>query len=374
MAHRVAVSDRAILPANVQPKLRRRSRSDGVVAPRRSRRAQPVSPPAEVLSLVSIGAGWQSALDAAQAALAAAARTLPLQELRERSALLRDERAEAAHLLDEVAREHHLQTRFTYLATSSWDAHRLLGLPDGIEACIFNLDGVFVASAAVHAAAWAETFDSFLFARGELVDHPFRPFDRIGDYDRHIHGRPRLEGIRSFLASRGISLPEGELDDPPGRATVRGLANRKASLLLERLQAHPLDAYAGSRQYLEVARAAHVRRAVVSASANARLMLDRAGLGGLIDDCVDGAAMVAEDLHAKPAPDTLLAACRRLDVTPERAAAFETTVSGVAAARAAGFALVVGVAANGNARALRVAGADQVVGALVDLLAEELTA
>ena len=373
MAHRVAVSDVTIRPANVQPKLRRRSRSDGVVAPRRSQRAQPVSPPAEVLSLVSIGAGWQSALDAAQAALAAAARTLPLQELRERSALLRDERAEAAHLLDEVAREHHLQTRFTYLATSSWDAHRLLGLPDGIEACIFNLDGVFVASAAVHAAAWRRPSTRSCSPEATswitLSARSIGSATTTGTFTAGLGSRAyavssRAAGSASPRASStirpGRAGPRSreQEGDPPARAAPGASARRVC----------------GSRQYLEVARAAHVRRAVVSASANARLMLDRAGLGGLIDDCVDGAAMVAEDLHAKPAPDTLLAACRRLDVTPDRAAAFETTVSGVAAARAAGFALVVGVTANGNARALRVAGADQVVGALADLLAEELTA
>jgi HAD superfamily hydrolase (TIGR01509 family) len=341
---------------------------------RRVDRAEQFPAPVEALSLPLLGARWQSALEAAQAALAAAARTLPPEELRGRRSRLDAERLAAARLLDGLARDQNLPAHFAYLTTPPRDLRRLLGLPDRIDACVFTLDGVLVGSATAHAGAWAEVFDSFLFARGERVDRPYRPFDRIADYYEHIHAKPRLEGTRSFLASRGISLPEGELDDPPGTATVRGLANAKAAALLRRLEAHPLEAYAGSRQYLDIARAAHVRRAVVSASANARLMLDRAGLSGLIDACVDGSAMVAERLRAKPAPDTLLAACRRLDVTPAQAAAFETTESGVTAARSAGFALVVGVAANGQARALRAGGADLVTGTLAELVVEELAA
>jgi HAD superfamily hydrolase (TIGR01509 family) len=341
---------------------------------RRVDRAERFPIPVENLSLPILGARWQSALEAAQAALAAAARTLPPEELRGRRSRLDAERLATTRLLDGFARDHHLPARFAYLTTPSRELRRLLGLPDRIDACVFTLDGVVVGSATAHAGAWAEIFDSFLLARGERVDHPYRPFDRTADYYEHIHGKPRLEGTRSFLESRGISLPEGEPGDAPGTATVRGLANAKAAALLRRLEADPLEAYAGSRQYLEIARAAHVRRAVVSASANARLMLHRAGLSGLIDDCVDGSAMVAERLRAKPAPDTLLAACRRLDVAPSHAAAFETTESGVTAARTAGFALVVGVAANGQAQALRAGGADRVAGTLAELLVEELAA
>ena len=341
---------------------------------RRGDRAESFTVPVETLSLPLLGVRWQSALEAAQAALAAAGRTLPHEELRGRRSRLDAERLTAARLLDGLARDHHLPARFAYLTTRSRELRRLLGLPDRIEACVFTVDGVLAGSATAHAGAWAEIFDSFLLARGERVDRPYRPFDRTADYYEHIHGKPRLDGTRSFLESRGISLPEGELDDPPGTATVRGLANAKAAALRRRLEAHPLEAYAGSRQYLEIARAAHVTRAVVSASTNARLMLHRAGLSALIDDCVDGSAMVAERLRAKPAPDTLLAACRRLDVTPAQAAAFETTESGVTAARAAGFALVVGVAANGQAQALGAGGADRVAGTLAELLVDELAA
>jgi HAD superfamily hydrolase (TIGR01509 family) len=340
---------------------------------RRVDRAEQFPVPAETLSLPILGARWQSALEAAEAALSAAARTLPPEELRSRRSRLDAERLAAARLLAGLARDHNLPARFAYLTTPSRELRRLLGLPDRIDACVFTLDGVLVGSAAVHAAAWAETFDAFLLDR-ERADRPFRPFDRNGDYYVHIHARPRLEGVRSFLESRGISLAEGEPDDPAGRATVHGLANRKAAVLLRQLEAHPLTAYAGSREYLEVARAAHVRRVVVSASANARLMLERAGLADLVDDCVDGSAMVAERLRPKPAPDTLLAACRHVGVTPEVSAAFETTRSGVAAARAAGLALVIHIAGNGDTAALGTAGADRVVDGLADVLAEQLAA
>ena len=345
--------------------------------PARTRRGDQVErlrPTVEALSLPVIGARWQSALEAAQAALTAAAGTLPPDELRGRRSRLDAERLAAARLLEGLARDHNLPAHFAYLTTPPRDLRRLLGLPDRVDACVFTLDGVLVGSAAVHAAAWAETFDAFLFDWGEQADHPFRPFNPNSDYYLHIHAKPRLEGVRSFLASRGISLREGDAGDPPGCATVHGLANQKAAALLRRLDAHPLDAYAGSRQYLEVARAAHIRQVVVSASANAWTMLDRAGLASRVDECVDGSAMVAEQLRPKPATDTLLAACRRVGVAPENAAAFETTEAGVAAARAAGFALVVGVAASGHAPALRAAGADRVADGLAELLADELAA
>jgi len=337
--------------------------------------AHTADPPSvlEHLSLPLLAVGWQSAFDAAQSALTAAADTLPAEELRERASRLSAERADAGRLLDGLARDHWAAERFAYLAVSPHDLRRLLGLPDAVSACVVTLDGVLVPSAALHAAAWAKTFDTFLFAQRELADHPFRPFDRSRDY-AHVHARPRRDGVRSFLSSRGISLPEGKSDDPPGSPTVCGLANQKAALLLNRLEAEPLAAYAGSRQYLEVARAAHIRRAVVSASANARLMLERAGLANLVEECVDGNAMVRDALRAKPAPDTLLAACRRLGVAPEHAAAFETTAAGIAAARSAGVAFVVAVASDENAHEHRLAGADVVVSGLADLLADELAA
>jgi beta-phosphoglucomutase-like phosphatase (HAD superfamily) len=239
--------------------------------------------------------------------------------------------------------------------------------PD-VLACVFNLDGVLISSAALHAAAWTETFDEFISRRIDRTGGRFAPFNARIDYYKHMHGRPRLEGVRAFLASRGIRLPEGDPGDQPGTESAHGLANRKRQALLRRLdQAGPM-AFAGSQEYLELARDAGLRRAIVSASANARASLDRSGLAGLIEECVDGNTMAAEDLRAKPAPDTLLAACRQLGVEPQHSAVFETTVAGVAAAKSAGFELIIGVNTDGQAKALREEGADLVIGGLAEFL------
>ncbi len=238
-------------------------------------------------------------------------------------------------------------------------------------ACVFDLDGVLTPSASIHAAAWAVTFDELLARRVEATGErfaPFRPFNRDTDYAEHIHGKPRLEGVAAFLASRGIRLAEGHPDDPPGDATVYGLANRKNELLLERLDREGVTAFAGTQEYLEEARGAGLLLAVVSASANTDKILERAGLAALIDERVDGNTIRSEHLQSKPAPDTLFAACSRLGVEPGRAAAFETTPVGVAAARAAGFGLVIGVDRRGRADMLPPHGADRVVTDLSALL------
>ncbi|HEY8704577.1 MAG TPA: HAD-IA family hydrolase [Gaiellaceae bacterium] len=322
------------------------------------------------VNLETLSASWQVALDAAQAALLSARFALPDQELHERTGRLSGERAQVTHLFEAVAREEHVKARFLRLLVPSWNARRLLGLPPDVVACVFNLDGVLIGSAAVHAAAWAETFDEFISARLERTRGRFTPapFDPGADYDRHIHAKPRLEGVRAFLASRGIRLPEGDPRDPPGTETVHGLANRKNAALLRRLDEHALTAFEGAQHYLEIARDAGVRRAAVSASANTPAILEQAGLADLIEESVDGNTMVAERLRAKPAPDTLLAACRQLGVAPRHAAVFETTPAGVAAARAAGFELVVGVDRTGGAGGLRAAGADVVIPSLAELL------
>jgi HAD superfamily hydrolase (TIGR01509 family) len=194
------------------------------------------------------------------------------------------------------------------------------------------------------------------------------------DYARHIHGKPRLEGVRAFLASRGISLPEGQPGDPAGLETVHGIANRKNQAHLQRLDDHGVTAFEGSRRYLQIARDAGIECAVVSASANTQTILERCGLAGLIDQRVDGNTIVAENLRAKPAPDTLLAACRRLRVDPQHAAAFETTPAGIAAARAAGFRLVIGVGSAGESDALRTEAPDFIVSGPAELLAQKLAA
>jgi HAD superfamily hydrolase (TIGR01509 family) len=258
------------------------------------------------------------------------------------------------------------------LVASPLEAKRLLGLPGDIEACIFNVDGVLVASAAIHADAWKEAFDEFISRRIDETGGTFASFSRRVDYRALIHGRSRIGAVREFLASRGISLPEGTPADEPGTETVHGLANRKNQSLLRRLELHGVSAYDGSRLYLALAHDARLRCGVVTGSTNAATLLERAGLAGLIDDCVDGNAAAAERLLRKPSPDMLLAACRHLGVAPERTAVFETTPDGVVAGRSGGFELVVAVDQEGNAKALRERGADLVVADLGEILEHAL--
>jgi HAD superfamily hydrolase (TIGR01509 family) len=237
---------------------------------------------------------------------------------------------------------------------------------------VFNLDGVLIGSAALHAAARTTTFDEFIWARVERTGGSFVPFDPHTEYQKYMHGKPRHEGVRTFLASRGISLPDGDSQDPPGTETVNGLANRKKEVLLRRIDEQGVSAFQGSRRYLETARAAGLHCAVVSASANTGTILECAGLAPLIEQSVDGNTIVAKRLPAKPAPDILLAACRMLGVSPQKAATFETTPAGVAAARAGGFALVIGVEPGGHAQPLRAQGADLVVTGLAEVLERNL--
>ena len=237
-----------------------------------------------------------------------------------------------------------------------------------MTACIFDLDGVLVASDALHVAAWSKAFDKLTLERTERTVGHVKPFNPRTDYREHLQARPRLEGVRSFLASRGISLLEGDPHDPPEAETVYGLARRKQEALLRVIRERGVTAFEGSLYYLDFAQEVGVRTAVVSASANTRVLLERAGLSDRIEACIDGNAIVAERLHLEPAPDTLLAACGALRVEPRHAAAYETSVAGVRAARAAGVALVVGVDQGGQEDALLAAGADVVVQGLAELL------
>jgi beta-phosphoglucomutase family hydrolase len=246
--------------------------------------------------------------------------------------------------------------------------HRVLGLPDTIKACLFDLDGVLTNTAAVHNAAWRETFDAFLAARAEATGEPFRPFDPDADYNRYVDGRPRADGVRTFLASRGITLPEGRPDDPPGTDTVNGLGNRKNVLLVERIRTDGVEVFEGSVAYLHAATAAGLRRAVVSASANAPEVLASTGLDKLVEKVVDGRVARAENLRGKPEPDTFLAGARLLGVTPAEAVVFEDALAGVAAGRAGGFGCVIGVNRGDDAGALREHGATVVVDDLAELL------
>jgi beta-phosphoglucomutase-like phosphatase (HAD superfamily) len=319
-----------------------------------------------------VGASWWSALAAAEAGLTAAGASLPPQELRDRIARLAHERSATVELLDAVAHAEGDGAWFSHLLVPRSGLRRLLGLPSSVQACVFDLDGVLVGSTPLHAAAWAETFDPFLSARSEPTGRMHAPFDPHTDYLRRIHGKQRLEGVRAFLASRGISLPEGDALDPPGTETVHGLANRKRQALMRRLDEQGVEASRGSSRYLQLARAAGLRRAVVSGSANLDMILERAGLAGLVEDRIDGGMIVARRLRARPAPDVLLAACTLLGCEPENAAAFETTPAGVAAARTAGSGFVVGIDASGHAEPLRAAGADVVVTSLQALLERNL--
>ena len=244
----------------------------------------------------------------------------------------------------------------------------MLGLPDAIRACLFDLDGVLTQTAKVHAAAWKEMFDAYLRERAKRTGEQFVPFDRLKDYDEFVDGKPRYDGVRSFLASRGIELPEGESTDPPGEETVRGLGDRKNELVLELLRRDGVEAYDGSVRYVESARDAGLRRAVVSSSANTKDVLAAAGIDGLFEAVVDGVTAEREHLAGKPAPDTYLAGARALDVEPGEAAVFEDALAGVEAGRAGQFGCVVGVDRVGQAEALRQHGADLVVTDLAELL------
>ena len=320
----------------------------------------------------ALTARWWAALDAAQSALRAGGSSLGGAELADRSRHLAEERTKTVQLLQGLARDLHTDSRLLRLLAAPRIVPKMLGLPEGVTACVFDLDGVLTTSATAHAAAWAETFDRFLMERAERSRRPFVPFDRSSDYEAFIAEKPRLDGVRAFLAGRGISLPEGSPDDPPGAETVHGLANRKNQALQRRLDREGVAAFEGSRGYLEAVRMLGLRRAVVSASAHTATMLEGAGLAGLIDCRIDGRTIAAEHLRAKPAPDTLLAACRQLDVPPGRTVVFETTPAGISAARAAGVRLAVGVDREGHSRALRASDADLVINDLTELLDRRL--
>jgi beta-phosphoglucomutase family hydrolase len=244
----------------------------------------------------------------------------------------------------------------------------MLGLPEGVRACLFDLDGVLTQTAKVHAAAWKEMFDAFLRERAAKAGEPFRPFDPVADYDEYVDGKPRYDGVRSFLASRGIELPEGDEVDSPSVETVRGLGDRKNEIVLRLIREHGVEAYEGSVRYLRAAREAGLRRAVVSSSSNCREVVTAAGIEKLLEARVDGIVAEREHLRGKPAPDTFLAGARALDVEPAEAAVFEDALAGVAAGRAGGFGCVVGVDRVGQAEALREHGADLVVSDLAELL------
>jgi beta-phosphoglucomutase family hydrolase len=244
----------------------------------------------------------------------------------------------------------------------------VLGLPDGTRACLFDLDGVITKTAVVHNAAWKEMFDSYLRDRSRQSGEPFVPFDPVRDYDEYVDGKPRADGTRSFLASRGIELPEGSDGDPPDAETVHGLGNRKNEIVQRRIREDGVEAYESSVRYVRAARDAGLRRAVVSSSANCRDVLAAAGIEDLFEVRIDGIVAKREHLRGKPAPDTFLAGAQALGLEPGAAAVFEDALAGVAAGRAGRFGFVVGVDRAGQADALREHGADTVVADLAELL------
>lgn len=243
----------------------------------------------------------------------------------------------------------------------------MLGLPAGVTACLFDLDGVLTDTAAVHAAAWKWTFDELLGRRVDSTGAPQRPFDHA-DYLAYVDGKPRPDGVRDFLASRGIVLPEGSLDDPPGDGTVNAVGNRKNIEVVARIHSGGVDVFDGSVKYLKAARDAGLRRAVVSSSANTADVLAVTGMAEYVELRVDGVTIREEGLPGKPAPDTFLRAATLLGVEPAQAAVFEDAIAGVQAGRAGRFGTVVGVDRVGQAAALRENGADIVVNDLSELL------
>ena len=246
----------------------------------------------------------------------------------------------------------------------------MLGLPPEVTACLFDLDGVLTRTAVVHAKAWKETFDSFMKARADQSGEAFVPFTS-GDYDRYVDGRPRLDGTRNFLLSRGIELPEGDPSDPPDAPTINGVSNRKNERVLQLLAEGKVEVYDGSIEYVRQARQRGLRTAVVSSSANTAQVLESAGIADLFEARIDGLVAIERRLKGKPAPDTFLAGAEALGATPGQAAVFEDALAGVEAGRAGNFAVVVGVDRVGQADALEAHGADVVVQDLSELLEAE---
>jgi beta-phosphoglucomutase-like phosphatase (HAD superfamily) len=313
---------------------------------------------------------WQLALDSAQEALEHAGGAYASVELHTRYDSLAKERRLTDGLLDDVGRADHAHV-LPWLSPVPVRAS-MLGLPRGTEGCVFDLDGVLTDSGRVHAAAWAEVFDEFLQRHTEAAGWQFTPFDRDADYRLYLDGRPRLEGIHVFLASRGIRLPEGERDDDAQADTAHGLSRRKTEAL-ERVLRHGVSALTGARRYLEAAGHAGLACGVVSGSQSTAEMLELAGLSTLVDEAIGAATMQALSLRSRPSPDVLLAVCGRLGIDPRAAVSFTHSPDGVVAGHAAGLG-VVGVGDETTLERLRGFGAERVVPALSVLLDRRLQA
>ena len=338
-----------------------------VALPRRPR--QVAAAPPQPVELDTVASAWQLALDAAESALGAARGCMPGADLDRRGRELVQERQQTAELLARLA-------EVVGARPAPWlspvPVHtQLLGLPAAAKACLFDLDGVLTDSAVLHASAWAEVFDEFLLRLSEKTGWQFIPFDRDDDYRTYLDGRPRLEGVHAFLASRGIQLAEGRSDDPAEAETAHGLARRKSEAMTRGLRHRSVSALAGARRYLEACGHAGLERGVVSASTRTLPMLELAGLATLVEERVDAEVIHDEGLRARPAPDLLLVACRRLGVRPDDTVTFTHSPAGIAAGHAAGLA-VVGVADGADAEILRGFGAEGVVPSLRVLLDHRL--
>ena len=247
-----------------------------------------------------------------------------------------------------------------------------LGLAPGVRACLFDLDGVLTQTAKIHAEAWKRTFDTFLKAYDKSTGRADRPFDKYSDYENFVDGKTREDGVRSFLGSREITLPEGGPGDKPDAETVYGIGQAKQGAFMALLEEHGPQVYEGSVRYVHAARAAGLKCAVVTSSANCAAILQAAGIADLFDATVDGHDVAAQHLNGKPAPDSYLAGAKALGVTAAQAAVFEDALSGVEAGHAGDFVTVVGVDRVGDdhAERLKQHGATVVVKDLSDLISE----
>jgi len=325
--------------------------------------------PVDDFELDTITLRWQRAFDAADHSLSSANELLQAALLQGERHQLTDERHEIATLLRDLARLADVNP-MPHLAPGPVSA-RMLGLPVGVRGCLFDLDGVLTDSGSLHARAWAEAFDGFLLSVSEQTGWSFIPFDRNADYRSHLDGRPRLEGVHTFLASRGIHLAEGHPDDPADADTAYGLAKRKSEALTRGMSQRGVNAIEGARRYLEACGFAGIGRGVVSASTRTLPMLELARLATLVEERVDAEAIRTEHLRSRPAPDLLLAACTRLGLQPEDTVTFTTSPAGVAAGHAAGL-TVIGVGSGEHAELLRGFGAEPVVASLGSLLDRRL--
>jgi beta-phosphoglucomutase family hydrolase len=236
------------------------------------------------------------------------------------------------------------------------------------DAVLFDLDGVITDTASLHAACWKQMFDEYLRGRAAQAGEDFRPFDIVRDYRLYVDGKPRSDGVRDFLGSRSILLPEGTPDDPPEAETVGGLGNRKNTLVNRAIEETGVEPYAGSVRLIHQLRLQGFKVAIVTSSRNCDTVLRAAKLEALFDVRVDGNTIHTQHLGGKPAPDMFLAAARLLGVDPARAVVVEDALSGVQAGSNGNFGLVIGVARKGNAEELRQHGAHVVVSDLAELL------